>query len=77
MTADVEVKAFQARLATLESEVTRLNETAGDTQEYFRVFLEKTVSVLGVGGGVWRIGEYNELTCSSHINLAAAELDES
>jgi len=77
MTADVDVKAFQARLAALESEVARLAESAADTQEYYRVFLEKTISVLGVGGGIWRIGEYDELTCASHINLAVAELEES
>ncbi|MCP4707245.1 MAG: HlyD family efflux transporter periplasmic adaptor subunit [Planctomycetes bacterium] len=77
MTADVEVKAFQARLTALESEVARLNESVADTREYFQVFLEKTISVLGVGGGIWQIGQYDELTCASHINLASAELEES
>jgi len=77
MTADVEVKAFQARLAALESEIARLNESANDARDYFRIFLEKTISVLGVGGGVWRIGAYHELQCVCHINLGASELEES
>ncbi|KPK75003.1 MAG: hypothetical protein AMJ79_12665 [Phycisphaerae bacterium SM23_30] len=76
MSAQLDVKAFQARLEALEGEIDRLGDSAADIEGFFRVFLERIISVLGVGGGVWQVSEFGELTCISHMNLAAAALHE-
>ena len=76
MSADVQVKAFQEQLEALARQVEQLSNSDAGTEQFFRAFLEKTVAVLGVGGGVWTMGQAGELACLCHMNLAKANLDE-
>jgi hypothetical protein len=74
--ADIQVNAFQAQLNTLEQEIHQLSKVKAGAEDYFRQFLERIVASLGEGGGVWRIGEAEEMTCCCHMNLDAAGLTE-
>ena len=76
MSTDVQMNAFQERLAALEAEITQMTGSDVGTEGFFRFFLEQMVSVLAVGGGVWLNSQAGETTCICHLNLAAAGLDE-
>ena len=74
MSADSEVTAFQERLAALEAEIVKISSSKESLEQYYRLFLEHTVAVLGVGGAIWRY-QSGQLKSSCHLNLAVAGLE--
>ncbi len=76
MSEDVQLRAFQERLVNLGQEIDRLSNTEVGIDGYFRTFLERTVAVLGTGGGVWQVSPAGELVRVCHMNLAESGLDE-
>ena len=76
MAVNMQMAAFQERLNALEREIAQLSVSDCAPEDYFRKFLEQLVTVLGVGGGIWEIGELGRLKNLCHINLAAAGLEE-
>ena len=76
MSTNVELNAFQQRLAALDTEISELCAGDRDIDAFFRLFLERIVALLGVGGGVWRLSDNRELGCACHMSLATAGLDE-
>ena len=76
MTADVELAAFQERLAGLDRHIGQLAWSNCSLDDFFREFLERTVSVLGIGGAIWQIMPDGQTKRAFHINLAVAGLDE-
>jgi hypothetical protein len=75
MATDVGVNAFQAKLRALDQEIEQLCGTDADMEGFYRLFLERTVAVLGVGGAVWDVGIGEELGQVCHINLNVAGLE--
>ena len=75
MATDVEFKAFQERLADLERQIGELSGSGGDLATFYRVFLERIVAVLGVGGAIWSSGQDGQMVCCCHMNLAAAQVE--
>ncbi len=76
MSEDVQLKAFQERLMGLGQEIDRLGNTEVGIEGYFRTFLERMVSVLGIGGGIWQVSPAGELVRICHMNLSESGLDE-
>ena len=76
MSEDVQLKAFQERLMGLGQEIDRLGNTEVGIEGYFRTFLERTISVLGIGGGIWQVSPAGELVRICHMNLSESGLDE-
>jgi len=76
MTEDMQVRAFQERLAALDQAIARLSESDTDPEQYFRLFLEQTVAVLGVGGAVWRVQGTGDSSLLCHVNLQVAGVEE-
>ena len=74
-TAHQQAATFQDRLALLDQEIAVISESELSYEEYFRSFLEQIVSVIGVGGSVWKVGD-GQLTSICHINQAPAGLDQ-
>ena len=73
---DVGMNEFQDRLAALEVQIVDLSNAEIDVDGFFRVFLEQVVSVLGVGGAIWRLHEEVSFGCTCHMNLNMAGLEE-
>jgi len=76
METDVESAAFRQQLAALERDIAQLSVSDNTRGDFFRLFLERVMAVLGDGGAVWKIGEHSQLTTICHINLALAGLEE-
>lgn len=76
MATDVQLQAFQEQLASLDTELNRLSYAENSREAFFRTFLEKSVAVLGHGGGIWLRGEDDKLSPVCQINLASAGIDE-
>ncbi|MBN2375665.1 MAG: HlyD family efflux transporter periplasmic adaptor subunit [Sedimentisphaerales bacterium] len=76
MSEDVQLKAFQERLVGLEQEIDRMGNTEKSVEGYFRTFLERLISVLGIGGGIWQVSPAGELVRICHMNLSESGLDE-
>lgn len=68
--------AFQEKMAKLDREITQLSLSEEGLESFFHQFLEKIVSILGVGGAVWQCRSGNELKRLCHINLAPAGMDD-
>ncbi len=75
MSTEVGVNAFQDRLRSLEQEIGQLCGTDVEKEGFYRLFLERTVAVLGVGGAIWEMGIGGELQQVCHINLNMAGLE--
>lgn len=73
---EVELSSFQVNLAKLEQEIAELTWSDHDVETYFRTFLERTVSVMGAGGAVWRVTQAGELSFTAHMNLSAAGVEQ-
>jgi len=76
MSTEVQMNAFQKQLAALEEEISRLSASNTSTEGFFRLFLEQTVAVLGVGGGIWQIKADNQWESVCHMNLQTAGIEE-
>ncbi|MBN1765132.1 MAG: efflux RND transporter periplasmic adaptor subunit [Sedimentisphaerales bacterium] len=76
MTTDSQINAFQEKLASLEREISQLSVSERSTPEYFRIFLELLISVIGEGGAVWKMDEGGGVQLVCHMNLSCAGLEE-
>ena len=65
-----------AGLNALEREIAQLSVSDCAPEDYFRKFLEQLVTVLGVGGGIWEIGELGRLKNLCHINTSLQQSGE-
>ncbi len=74
-TAQKQVQNFQGQLAALDQEINVITESEISYNEYFRIFLEKIVALLGTGGSVWQLDD-NNLKCVCHINQSVADIHE-
>ncbi|MBN1436708.1 MAG: HlyD family efflux transporter periplasmic adaptor subunit [Sedimentisphaerales bacterium] len=72
---NAQLSAFQERLSQLERAVVELCVSDTSREDLFRIFLEQTVSVLGVGGAIW-VGEGDSWEMVCHMNLSPAGLEE-
>ncbi|MBN1845953.1 MAG: HlyD family efflux transporter periplasmic adaptor subunit [Sedimentisphaerales bacterium] len=76
MATDMQVNSFQERLKQLDQEIEDLSRSEVETVRFFRLFLERTVSVLGAGGAIWQYDPSGSLVPECHINLKLAGLEE-
>lgn len=75
MSTDVRVNAFQEQLRGLDQEIEQLCSRDAEMEGFYRLFLERSVAVLGVGGAIWEVGIGGELQQVCHINLKVAGLE--
>jgi len=73
---NVKISEFQEQLANLERDIAQLSQSDSEVNSYYRLFLEKIVAVLGVGGAVWALDDEGQMNCISHMNMAMAGLQE-
>ncbi len=73
---DVELDSFQRQLQVLDGQIAEISQSELGLDEYFRLFLDKTVAVLGVGGAIWRVLEEGQLGLLCHMNLAMAGMEQ-
>jgi SSS family transporter len=76
MSLGVQVNSFEDELQILEIRIDELSRAVDDADVFYKVFLENVVELLGVGGAVWQINEFGEISCLNHMNLVIAGLDE-
>jgi len=77
MVTEAGLSEFQRNLAALNETVGQLCGLDIETEEFFRLFLERTVAVLGVGGGIWQVKSgQGGAACMCHMNLSVAGLEE-
>ncbi len=71
------VRAFQESLVALERDITLLCESDREQGDFYRVFIEAIISVLGEGGAVWQFksqdGQFSQM---AHMNMSLAGLEE-
>ncbi len=76
MAANGQLEAFQRQLAALDADLTQLSTQDMGLDIFFREFLDKTVRVLGVGGGVWLVGGEGGVAQLCHMNLNVAGMEQ-